>query len=83
MKIRMPAELRELIEAAASESGASLNGEVVSRLEASFRSESLEVRIDELERKVSGLYGQPPVSENGFNYSIGDFGGGVIAYPVR
>lgn len=36
MKIRLPADLREQIEAASKDNGSSMNGEIVSRLEQSF-----------------------------------------------
>ncbi|WP_457664000.1 Arc family DNA-binding protein [Sinorhizobium medicae] len=46
--LRMLSPLRARLTAAAQESGRSLNAEIVSRLEASFRQSALEERIERL-----------------------------------
>lgn len=69
MKLRLPKALKQQIDAAALENNRSLNGEIVSRLEASFpnytpdtvsvrrgpRHETIETRVAALERQIETL----------------------------
>ncbi|WP_374846268.1 Arc family DNA-binding protein [Brucella ciceri] len=69
MKLRLPVALKRQIEAAALESNRSLNGEIVSRLEASFpdyipdaasvrrgpRHDTIEKRLDKLESRIDEI----------------------------
>lgn len=49
MKIRLPADLKEEIEAAAKQSGRSMNAEIVARLEASFAPAQAKADADQLD----------------------------------
>ena len=63
MKLRLPPDLRQKVEAAAKAKDRSLNGEIVARLKASFdgpsepekRIEILEAELENLRAEVRGL----------------------------
>ncbi|MFC4339638.1 Arc family DNA-binding protein [Cupriavidus numazuensis] len=56
LKLRLPAELKEKLAAAAAESGRSINAEVVGRLVASFEGRGdLETRLQEMSEKIAYL----------------------------
>lgn len=76
MKLRLPGALKQLIEEAALEENRSLNGEIVSRLEASFpdytpapvtrrgpRHDTLETRVRALEQKLKQLIPDYPAAD--------------------
>lgn len=74
MKIRLPADLKDQIEAAAKAAGRSMNAEIVARLEQSFKQEEegfdlafrsavLEDEIKSLEAKLGKKLGATPTAD--------------------
>lgn len=55
IKLRLPEELREKVEAAALSGSTSMNAEMVRRLELTFRNDEVLARLDRVEKLLLSL----------------------------